>query len=508
MYGIGLAFLWAARYFFVLLKATVPYTLGDISVDTNLYYPLGTYLSDSTYCGEQFLEDASPFYSFDENKVKLFSYDSFGRLVKINNTPFASYDSFGRPVSYNGNILSWYGGNLKSFGNINLYYDLSGRRIKKVNGNKVTHYLYDEQGRLLREKFEGSDVPYITYLYDSSGAVGFMLPYAVYDLGQRHINERPFYYVKDLTGNIRRIVDSNGKCVIKYDYDAWGRVINTEYSDTLYTIWENAYFNAYSIGQLNSLIYKDYYYDKDLELYYLQTRYYDPSTCRFISPDHPDYLDYESINGLNLYAYCLNSPVMHADPTGHSWESFWNDVGNWFKDNWIKLTIGTAFIIGGAIVTALTAGAGVGAMAAFGSALLSSTIQVGISVGTSVLVGGLVSVANGGGFFDNVGDNIANAYMWGGIFSGGAQILGGGFRIAANKGVTTGRAGGIKLGNSGVKILSPDKNSWAKAGGTLIKFGNAFRIDTGAMWGLHMHILSSGHLPLGSFLAGLIGTEY
>ena len=508
MYGIGLAFLWAARYFFILLKATVPYTLGDISVDTNMYYPLGTYLSDSTYCGEQFLEDASPFYSFDENKVKLFSYDSFGRLVKINNTPFASYDSFGRPVSYNGNILSWYGGNLKSFGNINLYYDLSGRRIKKVNGNKVTHYLYDEQGRLLREKFDGSDVPYITYMYDSSGAVGFMLPYAVYDLGKRHISERPFYYVKDITGNIRKIVDSNGKCVIKYDYDAWGRVISAEYSDTLYTVWENAYFNAYSIGQLNSLIYKDYYYDKDLELYYLQTRYYDPTVCRFISPDHPDYLDYESINGLNLYAYCLNNPVMYCDPTGHSWESFWNDVGNWFKDNWIKLTIGTAFIIGGAIVTALTAGAGVGAMAAFGSALLSSTIQVGISVGTSVLVGGLVSVANGGGFFDNVGDNIANAYMWGGIFSGGAQILGGGFRIAANKGVTTGRAGGIKLGNSGVKILSPDKNSWAKAGGTLIKFGNAFRIDTGAMWGLHMHILSSGHLPLGSFLAGLIGTEY
>ena len=504
----GLPFYGQPDIFFILLKATVPYTLGDISVDTNMYYPLGTYLSGSTYCGEQFLEDASPFYSFDENKVKLFSYDSFGRLIKINNTPFASYDSFGRPTSYNGNILSWYAGNLKSFGNISLSYDLSGRRIKKVNGNKVTHYLYDEQGRLLREKFDGSDVPYITYMYDSSGAVGFMLPYAVYDLGKRHINERPFYYVKDLTGNIRKLVDSNGKCVIKYDYDAWGRVINTEYSDTLYTIWENAYFNAYSIGQLNSLIYKDYYYDKDLELYYLQTRYYDPSTCRFISPDHPDYLDYESINGLNLYAYCLNNPVMYCDPTGHSWESFWNDVGNWFKDNWIKLTIGTAFIIGGAIVTALTAGAGVGAMAAFGSALLSSTIQVGISVGTSVLVGGLVSVANGGGFFDNVGDNIANAYMWGGIFSGGAQILGGGFRIAANKGVTTGRAGGIKLGNSGVKILSPDKNSWAKAGGTLIKFGNAFRIDTGAMWGLHMHILSSGHLPLGSFLAGLIGTEY
>lgn len=211
---------------------------------------------------------------------------------------------------------------------------------------------------------------------------------------------------------------------------------------------------------------------------------------------------------MNLYAYCGNDPVNRFDPTGHSWKSFWNGVGDWFSDHWKEVAIGTAFIVGGALVTALTAGAGVGFMAALGSALLSSTIQVGISVGTSVLVGGLVSVANGGGFFDNVGDNIANAYMWGGIFSGGAQILGGGFRIAANKGVTTGRAGGIKLGNSGVKILSPDKNNWAKAGGTLIKFGNRFRIDTGAMWGLHMHILSSGHLPIGSVIAGFIGTEY
>ena len=46
--------------------------------------------------------------------------------------------------------------------------------------------------------------------------------------------------------------------VIKYDYDAWGRVISAEYSDTLYTVWENTSFSAYSIGQLNSLIYKDY----------------------------------------------------------------------------------------------------------------------------------------------------------------------------------------------------------------------------------------------------------
>ena len=439
MYGIGLAFLQQARYFFILLKATVPYTLGDISVDTNMYYPLGTYLSDSTYCGEQFLEDASPFYSFDENKVKLFSYDSFGRLIKINNTPFASYDSFGRPVSYNGNILSWYGGNLKSFGNINLYYDLSGRRIKKVNGNKVTHFLYDEQGRLLREKFDGSDVPYITYMYDSSGAVGFMLPYAIYDLGKRHISERPFYYVKDLTGNIRQIVDSNGKCVIKYDYDAWGRVINTEYSDTLYTIWENAYFNAYSIGQLNSLIYKDYYYDKDLELYCLQTRYYDPTVCRFISPDHPDYLDYESINGLNLYAYCLNSPVMYSDGSGCSPLPWWG-----------KLLIGIGIIAVLAVATIATAGiAGVGVGTAFAAGFSGSAIGIGASgaavtiasgafagavVGAGIgFAGGAIGGAISTGTWMGVLDGASSGFMWGSI----TGAITGGIRSGINYARTT-----------------------------------------------------------------------
>ena len=54
-------------------------------------------------------------------------------------------------------------------------------------------------------------------------------------------------------------------------------------------------------------------------MYYLQSRYYDATICRFISPDDPSYL---GINGeltsYNLYAYCGNNPVNYADPSGHS----------------------------------------------------------------------------------------------------------------------------------------------------------------------------------------------
>ncbi len=74
---------------------------------------------------------------------------------------------------------------------------------------------------------------------------------------------------------------------------------------------------ALNIGNVNPLRYRGYYWDKEFGLYYLQTRYYDPSLGRFISPDSVDYLDPESIMGLNLYAYCADNPVMYQDPSGH-----------------------------------------------------------------------------------------------------------------------------------------------------------------------------------------------
>ena len=51
-------------------------------------------------------------------------------------------------------------------------------------------------------------------------------------------------------------------------------------------------------------------------LYYLKTRYYDPEVGRFINMDGISYADPETINGLNLYAYCLNNPVNYSDSSG------------------------------------------------------------------------------------------------------------------------------------------------------------------------------------------------
>ena len=53
-----------------------------------------------------------------------------------------------------------------------------------------------------------------------------------------------------------------------------------------------------------------YYYDVETQLYWVSSRYYSPELCGWISPDDIEYLDPKSVNGLNLYCYCYNNPVM------------------------------------------------------------------------------------------------------------------------------------------------------------------------------------------------------
>ena len=88
----------------------------------------------------------------------------------------------------------------------------------------------------------------------------------------------------------------------------------------------------------NPIRYRGYYYDVETGLYYLQSRYYDPQTGRFINADDTDYLGADgSFASYNLFAYCNNNPVMNVYPSGCLKASISHISKNKYKAT-IKLT--------------------------------------------------------------------------------------------------------------------------------------------------------------------------
>lgn len=75
---------------------------------------------------------------------------------------------------------------------------------------------------------------------------------------------------------------------------------------------------AIAIGSKNSIRYRGYVYDSETEMYYLQSRYYDPETGRFINCDAPDYIGVsDTFTSWNGFAYCENEPVTNIDYDGY-----------------------------------------------------------------------------------------------------------------------------------------------------------------------------------------------
>ena len=141
------------------------------------------------------------------------------------------------------------------------------------------------------------------------------------------------------TGNLLALLDSSGNIVVQYKYDAWGNHTVTDANG-------NAITDANHIGNLNPFRYRGYYFDCETGFYFLQTRYYDPEVGRFLNMDSIEYANQNFINGINLYAYCGNSPVVITDPTGTNWwndfcsrvvngvKTAWNATTNWASNTW------------------------------------------------------------------------------------------------------------------------------------------------------------------------------
>ena len=206
-----------------------------------------------------------------------------------------TYDKNGNPLTYRDDmIFEWENGRILKKINtsdkaIQMNYDSNGMRTQKSVDGVKTNYYYDSSNNLFALT-QGGDT--LFFYYDNSGEVMSV-----------SCNGTMYYYIKDLQGDITEIVDKDGKAVAEYAYDAWGNML-TENNGTL------------AVGKLNPFRYRSYVYDEETGLYYLQSRYYDPLTGRFLNADV--YCDTESGTPLstNMFAYCENNAINKSDDEG------------------------------------------------------------------------------------------------------------------------------------------------------------------------------------------------
>jgi len=268
-------------------------TNGNIISKTTDYYGDNPYINS---------------YTFEYNDIH--SKDILTKVTKNNVSNNILYNDsfFGNPtrllINDNNYILEWTGKRLsKVILSTNEYYEYKynslGERISKKYINLITGYIestyYYDNGKLIREDYNDTikgETENKFFGYDDSG----LLQYTI-------INDNKYYYIRNIFNTIIGLTDESGNLITKYLYDAYGNIIDI--------------IGNIALGNSNPFKYKGYYYDSEIKLYYCKTRYYNPELCRFISPDSIEYLNPESANGLNLYCYCYNNPIMYIDPNGY-----------------------------------------------------------------------------------------------------------------------------------------------------------------------------------------------
>ena len=252
-----------------------------------------------------------------------YSYDAAGNLLSWGNgeAPFVlgygdeawpdlltsfhgkpiSYDAIGNPTKWhNGTDFTWINGrrlagavNSATGLNASYAYNVDGLRMAKtVNG--VEHKYIWQGGRLVSEAYGGRE---LEFFYDEGGN-----PCALRYRSGAGAEPVVYYYVTNLQGDVLSLVDGEGFSAAEYYYNAWGLPMGS----------------TGAMADINPLRYRGYYYDTELGMYYLKSRYYDPFVCRFINAD-TKLSTGQDFSGNNMFAYCGNNPVARVDSEGRLW---------------------------------------------------------------------------------------------------------------------------------------------------------------------------------------------
>jgi RHS repeat-associated protein len=284
---------------------------NKVQVDVNFN---ATALTEGNYTlsyGDAVWTDKLTSYAVDGENYTV-EYDSIGNPLTIR-------DSAGNTVE----SMEWEAGRqLKSIDTenytLNFKYNDDGIRTEKSVEDKVSGITTVTKYHLSGDQvtFEETGNEGIYYTYDSTDNLVSMAVMNK-DASGKWILSGEYFYVRNAQNDIIGLVDKTGAQVVTYSYDSWGRALSTTGS------------LASTVGEKNPYRYRGYRYDTETNLYYLQSRYYNPELGRFVNADDTDVVTsaLDDITDKNLFAYCDNNAVSRLDSNGYIWETILDVAG-------------------------------------------------------------------------------------------------------------------------------------------------------------------------------------
>ncbi len=225
-----------------------------------------------------------------------FAYDTDDRLLS-DGTATYTYDANGNLTRQTaGSVITQYG------------YDTENRLTSIVDGGGTTQFTYDADGNRVQSTSPAGTTQFIVDSENNTGLAqvieerdGAGSLQARYTYGDDRLTMvrggSPRAYHSDAHGSTRMLTDGAGAVTDTYNYDGYGRTVNSTGST------------------VNPYLYSGERFDGSSGLYHLRARYYNPSLGRFMSRD-PFGGRLQSPVSLHQYLYANADPVNYTDPRG------------------------------------------------------------------------------------------------------------------------------------------------------------------------------------------------